>query len=219
MSEHPHQIPAEAKGSDQTGAGSSPGRDLPGDDRPQDGAKVSGTSRDRVVTSHPVIEAVLARYAEVIGADLGAYRNHVYRGLTYQQRLLGRDEVTNDLALAWAVHDLGIWTAGTFDYIAPSADLARKHAAEAGVENLPLVIEMVELHHKIRSVENPLVETFRRADRTDAFRGNLRGRLSRADVAEVTEVLPYRGFHRFLFRQTARNFVRHPLRPLPMFHW
>jgi hypothetical protein len=176
-------------------------------------------SRIMVVTAHPVIDAVLARYDKLIGADRGAYRNHVYRGLTYQQRLLGRDEVSNDVALAWAVHDLGIWTAGTLDYIAPSADLAREHAAEAGVKDLPLVVEMVELHHKIRSVENPLVETFRRADRTDAMRGNLRGRLSRDDVKEVTEALPYLGFHRFLLRETGRNLVRNPLRPLPMFRW
>jgi hypothetical protein len=30
------------------------------------------------------------------------------------------------------VHDLGIWTADTFDYIAPSAELARRHATEVG---------------------------------------------------------------------------------------
>jgi len=84
---------------------------------------------------------LFTHYGKVIGDDLATYRNHVYRSLTYQQWLLGRNDVSNDMALAWAVHDLGIWTAGTFDYIPPSADLARKHAAEAGVENLPVVVE------------------------------------------------------------------------------
>jgi hypothetical protein len=172
-----------------------------------------------VVTWHPVVEAVFAHHGAVIGDDLATYRNHVYRGLTYQQRLLGRSVVSNDLALAWAVHDLGIWTAGTFDYILPSAELAHQHAAEAHVENLPLVLEMVRMHHKIRSVEDPHVETFRRADRIDVLAGTLRGRLGRAEINEVTKALPYHGFHRFLLRQAARNFVRHPLRPLPMYRW
>jgi hypothetical protein len=32
------------------------------------------------------------------------------------------------------VHDLGIWTEASFDYLTPSADLASKHAAEFGIE-------------------------------------------------------------------------------------
>lgn len=176
-------------------------------------------SPTRVMTEHPVVDAVLGHHDELIGADLPAYRNHVYRGLNYQLLLLGRDRPSNDIALAWAVHDLGIWTAGTFDYIAPSADLARQHAREAAVADLPLVLAMVELHHKIRPVADPLVETFRLADRTDALRGNLRGRLSRSDIREVTDALPYHGFHRFLLTRTGRNVLRHPLRPLPMFRW
>jgi len=80
-------------------------------------------------------------------------------------------------------------------------------------------LSRVELHHKIRPVENPLVETFRRADRIDVLAGNLRGGLSCDDVDEVTKALPYSGFHRFLLRQATRNFVRHPLRPLPMYRW
>lgn len=169
--------------------------------------------------SHSVVESVLGHYTELLGTDLDAYRGHVYRGLTYQLRLLGRTEVTNDLALAWAVHDLGIWTAGTFDYIAPSADLARKHAAEAGVQNLAPVLEMVELHHKLRPVADPLTESFRRADRTDAFRGTMRGRLSRDDIKQATEAMPYCGFHRFLIRRAAQHIVRHPLKPMPMLRW
>jgi len=182
-------------------------------------ATVSCVAPADVVTSHPVVEAVFAHHGGAVAEDLTTYRNHVYRGLTYQLRLLGRNDVSNDLALAWAVHDLGIWTAGTFDYVPPSADLARQHAAGVRVENLPLVLEMVELHHKIRPVEDPCVETFRRADRIDVLAGSLRGHLSRADVNEVTKALPYHGFHRFLLRQATRNFIRHPLRPLPMYRW
>ncbi|MGW1544450.1 hypothetical protein ACWCPM_30200 [Streptomyces sp. NPDC002309] len=172
-----------------------------------------------VVMSHPVVDAVLARYRPQIGADLVTYRNHVYRGLNYQRRLLGRDEVSNDQALAWVVHDLGIWTAHTFDYLAPSAELARRHAGEAEVADLSKVIEMVELHHKLRPVRDPLVETFRKADRIDAARGHLRSGLGRREVDEITAALPYHGFHRFLLREETRHLRRHPLRPLPMVRW
>ncbi|GAA3766980.1 hypothetical protein [Streptomyces chiangmaiensis] len=172
-----------------------------------------------VVTSHPVVEALLAHYRLQIGADLDAYRNHVYRGLNYQRRLLGRGEVSNDQALAWAVHDLGIWTAHTFDYLAPSAELARQHADEAEVADLPRVIEMVELHHKLRPVYDPLVETFRQADRMDVARGHLRSGLARREIDEITAALPYYGFHRFLLREAIRRITRHPLHPLPMLRW
>ncbi len=74
-------------------------------------------------------------------------------------------------------------------------------------------------HAVARVPENPLSETFRRADRIDVLRGNLRGRLSRGDVNEITEALPYRGFHRFLLLQATRHLVWHPLRPLPMYRW
>jgi hypothetical protein len=59
----------------------------------------------------------------------------IYRGLTYQQLLLGA-ALPDAAALAWAVHDLGIWTAGSFDYLTPSADLASMHAAEFGVTDI-----------------------------------------------------------------------------------
>lgn len=172
-----------------------------------------------VVMSHPVVETLLTHYRLQIGADLDTYRNHVYRGLNYQRRLLGRDEVSNDQALAWAVHDLGIWTAHTFDYLAPSAELARRHADEAEVADLPRVIEMVELHHKLRPVHDPLVETFRKADRIDVARGHLRSGLGSREIDEITAALPYCGFHRFLLREATRHITRHPLRPLPMFRW
>ena len=36
------------------------------------------------------------------------------------------------IAVAAVIHDLGIWTNKTFDYIAPSAALAREHLAARG---------------------------------------------------------------------------------------
>lgn len=83
-----------------------------------------------IVTAHPIVDGVLDEHRGVLGAHLPAYRNHVYRGLNYQQLLL-HAPVADAAALAWAVHDLGVWTANTFDYLEPSAQLGSAHAASA----------------------------------------------------------------------------------------
>ena len=85
-----------------------------------------------IVTAHPIVDAVLDRHRDALGDDLSAYRNHVYRCLTYHQLLLGFS-IPDAAALAWSTHDLGIWTAGTFDYLTPSADLAVTKTAPATI--------------------------------------------------------------------------------------
>ena len=42
-----------------------------------------------VVTAHPIVDAVLSRHRDALGDDEPAYRNHVYRCITYHQLLLG----------------------------------------------------------------------------------------------------------------------------------
>ena len=85
-----------------------------------------------VVTGHPIVDAVLDRHRDALGDALPTYRNHVYRCINYHQLLLG-GSIPDVAALAWAAHDLGIWTAHTFDYLTASADLAAHHADEFGV--------------------------------------------------------------------------------------
>src|ERR1700752_3807023 len=111
------------------------------------------------VTTHPIVDAVLRRYEDALGGDLRAYRNHVYRGLTYHQALCGAP-VPEWAALAWAVHDLGIWTAGTFDYLGPSADLASTLANEFGVTEVGQARTMITDHHKLRVARDPITEGF-----------------------------------------------------------
>lgn len=168
----------------------------------------------------PIVDTVLARYASALGPSLTDYRNHLYRGLNYQLRLLGLAEPAPEIALAWVTHDIGIWTAGTWDYLEPSVALAERLAPEFGIADPTRTKTMVADHHKLRSVDDGWVETFRLADRIDAFRGLVIGtELHRADVDEVVGALPYGGFHAFLVRSAARWTVRHPLRPLPMLRW
>ncbi|MFE3195347.1 hypothetical protein ACFXHA_40540 [Nocardia sp. NPDC059240] len=172
----------------------------------------------QVQTSHPIVDAVLEQYRGEIGDDLPVYRNHVLRALNYQQLLLG-EPVPEVAALAWAVHDLGVWTAGTWDYLEPSADLVAVHAAEFGIEDVDAARRLVLDHHRLRSVGDRLIETFRLADRLDASRGLLRATVTCAEVKAVVAQLPYLGFHAFLARRGTAWAIAHPTRPLPMMRW
>jgi hypothetical protein len=171
-----------------------------------------------VIAEHPIVETLLNRYRPELGGDLRAYRNHVYRGLNYHQRLFG-GPVPDFAVLAWTAHDLGIWTAGTFDYLAPSADLAAAHAQEFGIDNVDDVRGLIVEHHRLRASRDRMAETFRIADRIDVSRGLLRDRVGRADIRSVVAELPYCGFHAFLAKGLLGYAAGHPLRPFPMLRW
>jgi hypothetical protein len=172
----------------------------------------------QVTTAHPIVDGVLHRHRAELGESLATYRNHVYRCLNYQQLLL-HDGVPDEAALAWAVHDLGIWTAGTFDYLQPSADLASAHADEFGIADVAAARRMVTEHHKLRRTTDRVTETFRVADLVDVSRGVLAGGIERDAVKTVVVQLPYLGFHMFLAKGLAAHAVRHPANPLPMMRW
>jgi hypothetical protein len=165
-----------------------------------------------------MVDAVLERYRAALGDDLSTYRNHVYRCVNYHQLLLG-GPLPDFAVLAWAAHDLGIWTAGTFDYLTPSADLASACADEFGITEIARLQRLITEHHRVRPVDDRMTETFRKADLIDVSRGILRGGIRRADVHAVVAQLPYKGFHAFLANGLTRYAARHPLRPFPMLRW
>jgi hypothetical protein len=168
-----------------------------------------------VVAEHPIVDTVLDRHRNALGDDLPAYRNHVYRCLTYHQLLLGFS-IPDAAALAWATHDLGIWTAGTLDYLAPSADLAAAYADEFGIADVDQLRALVTEHHRLRPLDDRVTETFRQADLIDVSHGVLRHGIGRAAIRAAVNTLPYNGFHLFLAKGLTGYAVRHPLRPLPM---
>jgi hypothetical protein len=172
----------------------------------------------KIVTTHPIIDSVLDRHRSSLGTSLQTYRNHVYRSLNYQELLLDTS-VPDLVALAWALHDLGIWTANAFDYLRPSADLASAQASEFGITDIEYVRTIVTEHHKLRPAHDHLSETFRIADRIDVSRGLLHRPISRSNVKTIAAELPYLGFHPLLARGLTSYAVRHPTRPLPMLHW
>jgi len=171
-----------------------------------------------IVTTHPIVDAVLDRHRDALADDRTPYGNHVYRCITYHQLLLGFS-VPDVVALAWATHDLGIWTAGTVDYLVPSADLAANYAAEFGIDDIDQLRTLVTEHHRLRPVEDRVTETFRQADLIDVSHGVLRQGIGRSAVRAAVDALPYNGFHAFLAKGLTGYAVRHPLRPLPMMRW
>ena len=177
-----------------------------------------------LLMSLPTVEEVLDIHASELGHDLIAYRNHVYRVVNLCLAIVGYSRVELEkIAVAAVFHDLGIWTNDTFDYIAPSVAIARKHLAARGMaEWIPEIEAMIVDHHKVTpSRANPqsLVESFRRADWIDVSRGLRRFGLPRTFIAAVATTWPSAGFHRRLVQLTIDRFWKHPLTPLPMVKW
>ena len=177
-----------------------------------------------LLTSLPTVEEVLDDHASELGHDFIAYRNHVYRVANLCLAIVGDSGVELEkIAVAAVFHDLGIWTNNTFDYIAPSVEIARKYLTVRGFGDwIPAIEAMILDHHKITpSRANPqsLVESFRRADWIDVSRGLRRFGLPRALIAAVATTWPDAGFHRRLVQLTIDRFWKHPLTPLPMVKW
>ena len=173
-----------------------------------------------------LLDRVLDTHAAELAADFTGYRNHCYRVLNLcaaQVPGLGNDGATlGQFALAAAFHDLGIWTAHTFDYLAPSAALACDHLACAGHGGREEITAMIGEHHKItryRGAGAALVEPFRRADWIDVSLGVLSFGLPRAQLRALFARWPNAGFHKRLAQLTWQRFRRHPLSPIPVLKW
>jgi len=180
-------------------------------------------STERVIVAHPLVDDLLAAYEPALGRDAAAYRGHVYRVLNLTVALLQEQRASDSLALAAACHDLGIWSASTFDYLDPSLHLAERWVAtNALAVDLPQVRRMILLHHKLTRcapADGPEAESFRRADLTDVGYGLVRHGIPRAFLRELRATFPNAGFQRCLGRVAIRWMLRHPTRPLPMLRW
>jgi len=173
------------------------------------------------LTEIATLDMVLNAHAAALGGDFVAYRNHTYRVVNFCAALSSSDpEAVEKAAIAAAFHDLGIWTAGTFDYLPPSIGLASTHLARSGrSEWAPEIAAMILEHHKIslyRARADWLVEPFRRADWVDVSRGVIAFGLSRPFLAEVFSTWPNAGFHKRLLQLALRRLRTHPWSPLPM---
>lgn len=176
---------------------------------------------DDLLTSLPTVEAVLAEHAGALGRDAVGYRHHVYRvvNLCAVMAPLTTDDL-EVIEVAAVFHDLGIWTAGTFDYLPPSIALAEAYLTRTGRAVWgPAVTAMIRQHHKVSSYRGPhavLVEAFRRADWVDVTWGARSFGLPRSRFARIRARWPDAGFHLRLLQLSLARAVRHPLNPLPM---
>ena len=172
-----------------------------------------------LLTRIQTIDDVLNDHVAALQDDFLSYQNHVYRIANLCVAFAGRSELEK-IAVAAVFHDLGIWTNGTFDYIAPSIALAHDYLVAHSREDWTAEVErMIEDHHKITSSTagpDSLIEAFRRADWIDVTRG-LRGfGIPRPFVARLFATWPDAGFHWRLLTLTLNRFRSHPLTPLPM---
>jgi hypothetical protein len=170
------------------------------------------------------LDRVLETHAAALGGDFHAYRNHTYRVVNLCAALSPcADASLEKVALAAAFHDLGIWTAHTFDYLAPSIELACNHLESAGHGDWrDTVAGMIREHHKIRGFRGEsaeMVEPFRRADWIDVSLGVLSFGLPRERLREIFARWPNVGFHKRLAQLTFKRLRTHPLSPLPVLKW
>lgn len=170
-----------------------------------DGGKLSAAGID-IVTRSEGIELWLAPYREVLDADFDGYRGHVYRVLSYAMHFLGPAHPRRrEVEAALAFHDIGLWTAGTLDYLGPSIAEADKDLEGSDLDGA-LVRAAIRNHHKVTPYRGPhaeVVNAVRRADWVDASRGRLRKGLTRAQIAAVEAAIPNAGFHAALDRLTG----------------
>jgi hypothetical protein len=95
----------------------------------------------RHVMHEKTIEDLLNTYKAVMGDDYLRYRNHVFR--VYHNCLIIDSTLENSLKYATAVfHDIGIWTAGTFDSHRP----INCHAAQVPAKTA------MRVHTRMRSL-------------------------------------------------------------------
>ncbi|MVU81938.1 phosphohydrolase [Nocardia sp. ET3-3] len=171
----------------------------------------------------------LDTWAGDLGEDREMYTNHVLRVLSFCDLQAGSAPGSVDapssreeFRTAAVFHDLGVWTAHTFDYLAPSISLACDWLVRHGQHRLmPIVAAMIDDHHKIRPIDGPYpeAEVFRRADLVDVSAGLIRFGIARADYRQVVNRYPDAGFRRRLARLGTQRLRSHPWSPLPMLKW
>ena len=177
-----------------------------------------------LITTHPQLDAALNEWTKEIGPNFNAYRNHCYYVLNVVNALAQPSaQELNQIAVAVAFHDLGIWSDKTLDYLDPSADRARAYLIKQGREaDVPAVEAMIQGHHKFTRCKGEharLAEAFRRADWNFVSLGSVPMDVPRALRKELVAAFPNDGFHNMLLKLGGAEFVRRPWKPLPMMRW
>lgn len=167
------------------------------------------------------IEALMEPHKPALGKDYERYRNHVLRVFLNCQLLDHAEDNQEKYAIAAVYHDIGIWTDHTFNYLEPSIAEAKKYLAGTGRSDWnDEIATMIYWHHKIKPYKGDFettAETFRKADWIDVSLGLLSYGGDKKTMAMYRGQFPNKGFHFFLVKQAAKNFLKHPLNPIPVF--
>lgn len=171
--------------------------------------------------SNTVIEDIMQTFKSPMGADYDKYKNHVYR-VFLNCLLIDREKNNEDrYAIASVFHDIGIWTNHTFDYLYPSIEQAKIYLTEKNkTEWIDEISLMIYWHHKMskyQGMHKEIVENFREADWIDVSLALLTFKYDKKQINENRRRFPNLGFHRFLIKEALKNFLKHPLNPLPIF--
>jgi hypothetical protein len=182
---------------------------------------LKAAQREYIEQSFDEVGGLLLHYMEVIGADYRKYHHHVCRVVGNCLLIDGNESNRHKYVIAGVFHDIGIWTNHTIDYLAPSVSAAVSYLNQSNqAELISEVIEMINWHHKTTSYKGRFSDTvncFRKADWIDVSLGTLSFGTDSRLVAMNRIRFPNCGFHAFLIRKLAVNFLKHPLSPLPMF--
>ncbi len=161
-----------------------------------------------IVDHDETVDRFIGVIADAVGADLPAYRNHIYRVLTYALHFLGDDPRGRaHIAFALVFHDVGLWTNGELAYLEPSEVVAeRLRQSDMPWLDATLIHDIIHWHHKVTPFRGPhaaIVNAARRADWIDASQGAVRHGLGRDQIARVNSAIPPLGFPDILMRLAA----------------
>jgi hypothetical protein len=159
----------------------------------------------RPILTEPTVERYLPMVAEAVGPDFAAYRNHIYRVLSYALHFLGDDSRGREhIGFALVFHDVGMWTDRELAYLEPSEVVAERVRAQHATHLNPrLVANIIHWHHKLLSFAGPdaeIVNAARKADWIDASMGMVRHGVSRREVTAIEAAIPVLGFPQILMR-------------------
>ncbi|TKT85993.1 phosphohydrolase [Dyadobacter frigoris] len=163
----------------------------------------------------------MSKFKSLMGVDYERYKNHVYRVFLNCTLIDNKKDNEDKYAIAAVLHDVGIWTDHTFDYLYPSIEQARIHLTE--IDRTDWIAEislMIYWHHKMSKYQGThehMVETFRKADWIDVSLGLLTFKSDKKKISENRKRFPNLGFHTFLVKESLKNLLKHPTNPLPIF--
>jgi hypothetical protein len=174
---------------------------------------------NKPITQNGIIDSILDSHKDSLGKYFEQYRNHVYRVYNFAIAQVASDGDRKILSIAAAYHDLGIWTNNTFDYLKPSIELAKCYCVINSIDNGTIneIGTIINDHHKLTKAKSRLAELFRLADMTDLTFGVAGRSVDKKMNNEVRKAFPNKGFHLTLCRLFAKNLIKNPWRPLPMY--